>query len=155
MSSKPQQLLCAKPIISVERLPLSKVQQMSLSDSHSVGRFWLRTPRGAASTPPKASPRHFWQISKAQRKRTGRSAVLISAHWHSPSSSRLRFRPWQRMNHPEDLLSHLGLIMYDSQHGFPSFPVARLSQVSITHFPPGSFSSLKVLQAEFQPVGPA
>lgn len=33
-SSNPQQPLCAKPIISVERLPLSRAQQVSLSDSH-------------------------------------------------------------------------------------------------------------------------
>lgn len=37
-----------------------------------VWSFWLRAPRGAANTPPKASLGHFWQISKAPRKRTGR-----------------------------------------------------------------------------------
>lgn len=41
VSSKPQRLLYAKPIISVERLPLSKAQQMSLIDPQKSLELWV------------------------------------------------------------------------------------------------------------------
>lgn len=51
--SKPQWLLCAKPIILAERLPLSKAQQMRLIDPQKSLELLAKDSSGAANTVPR------------------------------------------------------------------------------------------------------
>lgn len=146
VSSKPQRLLCAKPIILVERLPLSKAQQMTLIDPQKSLELLATDCSGAANT-PKAGLRLLWQNSKAQRERTGR--VLFSFS----TLIQLAFLQTEVPDVAADESSRrldVKSVAYDnSRHGYPLIPSGQTSQAPAMHLPPRIFSFFKILQIEF------
>lgn len=115
--SRPQWLLCAKPIILVERLPLSKAQQMRLIDPQKSLELLAKDSSGAAHTAPKAAIRPFWQISKAQRERVGRMRPP-SAHGSDPERLQTE-KPAVEADESSSRLDVTSVAYYDSHPGFP------------------------------------